>query len=247
MGLQFAMLLALNLVALARTLSATRRVPTSFLVTFALGAVSILPTPTFEQYFSTAVPFMIINVMYLPSLGGLRRRPSHAVRRVGIAAMALVSFVYVGAGVADAYSYTSSGRILSLPPEYTVSDWRIGTVTRISRAIHRYRVPGCPVLTWWPGYLVESGATIFHGLEHETADFTLRLSAQERLRYQVISEVEIVQALSARRAGIVVVGNLVDTASQRRYEQLLAQHGYSVRARVGRSWIFVVDGSCAHD
>ena len=193
----FLTILTVALVIALRALH--RRVPLAASLAGALAVASIVPTPTYDQYFSTVVPFLVVGAVELlfliRSLSGngagrtvLRRAT------VGVA----VLFVLVGA---------IQARVL-LFPEYPSPVHRLSTIREIASTIDANAEPGDVVLANWPGLLYGSHAEQLPGVENDFAPLVAQvrdLSDSEIADYKLITFEGIERAIRAERPRLVVV------------------------------------------
>ena len=93
-------------------------------------------------------------------------------------------------------------------------DWSLERVIEVSRAIDQIAKPGEEVASFWPGYVFQTGAIPFPGLEN---DFGLliseRLSPAQRLKYHILSSTEIEDDFAAHTPRIVVLGDQILAAT----------------------------------
>ena len=205
-----------------------------------LGFVSLWPTPTYLQYFSIIVPFLIVSsVASLPHvLARFQARFGAARPRALRAAAWLAVIAYVAPAPVDAYRYAYSGAdVPGIWGRERAEHWTLAQVRQVSTTIDRYAKPGETVLSWWPGYLVESHARAVPGFEnHFGAALAGQLTPEERGRYRLVSSEEA-QALFGRRGTRVVVTGLANFMLWE--PQDLVAAGYDWVAQVGDAEVFV--------
>jgi hypothetical protein len=94
------------------------------------------------------------------------------------------------------------------------------------------------VITWWPGYLLESKATILPRTEnHFNLWYSINMPAEDIPRYNYISFDELVWNIMNHTANVVALGNWVWDVKPR-YRQILAQSGYVKVDEVGDTEIY---------
>jgi hypothetical protein len=118
--------------------------------------------------------------------------------------------------------------------------WRLDSVVRVTHAVDELAAPGERVIALWPGYLVQSHAAPFPGLENNSATyFSGRLTSEQMVKYHIAGERAVEAALAAHDPRLFVLGNedsmLVRAAP---YEALLARHGYERVRTVGGATIW---------
>jgi hypothetical protein len=163
---------------------------------FALGIAalvcvgSLFPTPTYVQYFTVAVPFLIVGAIEL--VDELRRR--HAAGAAARAALGVAVAAYAVLAVPDLVRYPR------LSP-----DERIGSIERVGAIVDEHTRPGEAVLAPWPGYLYGTHAVPARGLENDFAPHEASaLSAGEARRYRLASAADVERRLAAGETRVVV-------------------------------------------
>jgi hypothetical protein len=205
-----------------------------------LGSVSLLPAPTYLQYFSIIIPFLIVAALAsLPEVISLaRERFGTAQPRAIRAAGWLAVIAYLAPAPVDAYRYAYSGAdVPGIWGPERAQRWTVAQVREVSTTIDRYAEPGAPVLSWWPGYLVESHARAVPGFENQ---FGLALAGQltpeERGRYRLVSAQET-QAIFGRHETRVIVSGLSNFMLWDAQDLVAA--GYDRVTQVGDAEVFV--------
>jgi hypothetical protein len=169
----------------------------------ALLVISILPTPSYQQYFCLLVPFLIVEVvMLLASLEGPRLEGPRLGTVLGAALAA-----YCVLGAFDARRYALDGREVPgvLGPE-RVPRWRIGNVRQIARAIDQQQQPVGG--SWWPGYFVGTRTPLALDLVNDfgmvVAD---RVTVERRRRFHIRTHAEVTEMIRAHDPPLFVEGN----------------------------------------
>ena len=241
-SLQFTLLLLVNGAALATTLRSKEPLPLSAGIALAVIVVSLVPTPTYAQYFSIAIPFLVINAtLFCARLrDDLSSAAGHALRRHAHALFAALLVAYLLPAPFEAYRYTVGGD--QVPGVYThenAPSWTISMIQQVSRAIDEVApVPSALTVSWWPGYLLESNGSILPKLENPYALwYSPRLSPLEVTKYRFISFAELEWHIDQHTAPVAVVGNWMFN-SQPFYRDLLARSGYVLARRVGKTEIY---------
>lgn len=237
---QFIVLFFLTATLLVSRLRMRQPIPPSVSIAMLLLFVSLLPTPVYTQYACLPVPFMIVNAaLLIGDLTGEGAPTSVAGRRLTHALLLLLA-AYVAVSVVDVDRYVVGRETApSLRPE----DWRIPTINRVAKSIDRHISPDNPVvITWWPGYLIESNATILPRTEnHFNLWYSIHLNPDDVGRYNYISFEELVWHLEHHTASVVVLGNWVFDVKAR-YQQILGRHGYVVVDRIGTAEVYRWNG-----
>lgn len=149
---------------------------------------AFLPFPPADQYFeSPLVPFLI------PFVAEGMRVTFRAGTKWMVLAAVLAPFLFVHDINRGAVEYAGA-------PESQLSSYR-----RITQAIEANTAPDDIVLSFWPGYVFESGRRYFPGAENHFAYYINgKITSEERSRYHVVSNNQIISALSARAVGVLV-------------------------------------------
>jgi hypothetical protein len=213
----------------------------AFLIALALGAVSLLPTPVYPGYFSLCIPFLLVSAA--SDAGGVFSSLLSS-RRLAIGASIALVTVYLGAAIPDFRKYLVTGEgIASVGRASDKGDWRMERIVEASRAIDEIASPGEVVASFWPGYLFQTHAVPWPGLEN---DFVLtvadRMTAQQREQYHVLTLADIRSGLAEHVVRIVVLGNqnsLAEKAMGGDVAVLLGTRGYALVRTVGDTSIYV--------
>ena len=151
---------------------------------------ALIPFPPYEQYFtSPLVPFLIPFVAE-----GLRVTLSSWVKCAAL--VVLMVPLFFSSEVRNESSITS-GR-----PWCQLSSYRL-----VVEAVKANSNPNDVVLSFWPGYVFESGRRYFPAMEdHFVYRITNMLSPEERARYHVVSTDQVTRAISTGAVSTVVIG-----------------------------------------
>lgn len=241
-SLQFTLLLLVNGAALATMLRSKEPLPLSAGIALAVIVVSLVPTPTYAQYFSVAIPFLIVNAtLFCARLrDDLSSAAGHALRRNAHALFAALLVAYLLPAPFEAYRYTVGGD--KVPGVYTHEDapnWTIPMIQQVSRAIDEVApVPSALTLSWWPGYLLESNGSVLAKLENPYALwYSSSLSPLQVVKYKFISYPELEWHIGNHTAPVAVLGNWMFDKKPF-YRNLLARSGYVLTRRVGKTEIY---------
>jgi len=187
LGLQLA-LLALVLVAGAlRDGQPLHRDP-SLLLLASLVVLTVVPSPTYAQYFCVATPLLVeLVVARVAALGWDRPR---APLFLGLA-------VHLSLAGVEARRHLSTGEDLIGVGADHAHQFRLATVRDVERHLRRY--PGCNVVATWPGHLVETPLVAWPGTESHFGVFAaaLLVDADARRRVHVLSREETAALIDA--------------------------------------------------
>jgi hypothetical protein len=161
----------------------------AFLMLVTYTAVALIPFPPYDQYFdSPLIPFLIPFITE-----GLRvtwRTGKQRTIALGLAALILFA-VEIRAETATQ----------SRDPVWQLANYR--EMTRLIEANSR---PDEVVLSFWPGYVFESGRRYFPGLEdHFVYRIMNKIGPAEKAQYHVISHDRIMNAISQREVNLLVL------------------------------------------
>ncbi|MBI2217421.1 MAG: glycosyltransferase family 39 protein [Candidatus Rokubacteria bacterium] len=239
-SLQFTLLALANL-ALGVSCAALRTpLPLSLQLAGVLLVVSLVPTPTYPQYFTMFLPFMVVAAAELVLAVARETGPGRLRRRLG-AALALLVGLHVAIAPIDVWWFTVGGDIV--PGVFTranVKNWTIPAITRVGRAIDEAMPPeATTAISWWPGYFVETRARVIPELANPfTLWFTARLEPGERARRGLLSHADIARRIQQRAVPVVVLGNWVTPGVHGVYRDLIRTSGYSEVQRLGDTEIY---------
>ena len=164
------------------------RVALLMLATYAL--VALIPFPPYDQYFDAPlvaffVPFMSEGLR----VSWITRRKSAAVPLLllGLSLFAL-----------EIRAETASQSFNSV--------WRLTDYREVSRLVRDNSDPNDVVLSFWPGYVFESGREYFPGLEnHFVYRIINKVPSGERDRYHIVSPERVMDAISRRDEKLLVL------------------------------------------
>ncbi|MBI5115993.1 hypothetical protein HZA56_05925 [Candidatus Poribacteria bacterium] len=189
-----------------RRLNHTTRL--SIFFSLALGAVSLLPTPAFGQYFCVLVPFLIISFIgSAHSMAGLFISQSR--RKAFEAALLVLSLAYAGWTITRIESlFVRSEMAPGLDIYTTALDWKISTIEKVAHMVEENTRPDDLVVSVWPGYLLTADRRLYPRMENQfTFDSSMRISPEEASRYRMMREDEIAGAVRDPATGTVIIGN----------------------------------------
>lgn len=241
---QFTLLLLANLAWLAACLALRRRPPLSLQLAAVLLVVSLLPTPTYGQYFAIPLPFLVVGAVELvlsvaQGLGaaGVPHTVGGQLRGV----LWVVLGLYVVVAPIDVYWFTAGGDIV--PGVYTranVKNWTIPAVQAVAKAVDEAMPPGPgAAISWWPGYFVETRTRIAPLLANpNTLWLATRMNPEQIVRYQFMSHPELVRQIRTHEVPVVVLGNWVPPEGRALYRDLIVSSDYVLIRTLGDTEIF---------
>ncbi len=237
-GPQLGLLCIAGLVAM-RKVRTTAHVTLALQIAAVLSLVSLLPTPTFMQYFSVVVPFLIVGAVCAVDdlLRVVDRKRARILAITGLAALA----IYFVAPISDYRALALNGSALGVTGE-GAANWNPKTVLTVSKLVDQLAAPGEEVMSFWPGYLLGTKAIPFSGFEN---DFGLecapRVAQTQRSKYRILSQSQIDAQIAARIPRIVVLGNQEYLKQPKGpYAAVLLQSGYHVVAVVGDTSVYTL-------
>lgn len=186
----------------------------------ALSLVSLLPTPSFVQYFVLAIPFVIEAA----ALGGSQLAAKIPPRRARIImASLLCGYATLGAWEWNRY-HLKGNDVLGVDRP---SAWTLGAAAEVGKVLDAYAECGL-VLASWPGYLLESSARPYAGLENHFSTLAgdALPSPEERGRRHVVSIADIEDLVETGAASTILVGNWQKETFKRDLTPALERAGY---------------------
>jgi len=204
----------------------------SLALAVSLCVVCLLPTPTFIQYLCVAVPFLIVTVV-CGATEAIELLGSEQAKRSTAAFYSVLIVIAVSCSLLnDQYRQYFNGRA-----GMHLSSWQWQTASQVSRAIENLAGNNGPVLTSWPGYMIETSAPVFPGTENQFAlGCADALTPEQRRVYRVISQQEIYNAISNHQAKIVAVGDESTPPGMTPapdYRTVLLKAGYTLEQSIG--------------
>jgi hypothetical protein len=202
---QYVALLALTVIAVVVRLAGRRPPPLAFWLAATLSVASLLPTPTYTQYFCTTVPFLIFaSLELIPSIRTRLARPGGArYRGLAIAAAGVFALAFVWDGTRS----INNLRRLNDDPGPFAQAKRSATAT-VAEVINSETTPGERVLSFRPLYIFLSHAAPVPGFENDFAPVAAQigdLSEADAERLKLITNRRL-EALIARRGVRLIVG-----------------------------------------
>lgn len=171
-----------------------------------VALISLLPTPTYVQYFSLCVPFMITAAATAVTdfWEGL---VSHRERVIAGLCCAVLATVYVAASANDFRRFMVTGdAVPGIKPSTDKDDWSLTRVLQVSQAVDDIASPGEAVASFWPGDIFQSKAQAVSGFENPFGlPISDKLTADERARYHILSVAEIQSSFASHKPRIVVL------------------------------------------
>ena len=240
-GAQFALL---GLAALATVLSRTfdSRSLFPFAISLVLFVTCLVPSPTFPQYFCVCVPYLVIAAVRLvaTTLESLNVADARfrLMRKLGL----LLGGLYVLCGFLTFYNYAYRGSgVEGIWRKSNTFDYRLSTVRQVSRELSHFVSKDDPVISFWPGYLVECDCLPQGGTENDFALFVSpKLSPAEAERSKIITDVHVRDLLKKHQPRAVVVRSAdVWGGWGISYRDALQQNGYKLVRSIGRAEIYL--------
>lgn len=154
----------------------------ALLAALALSAGYLMATPTYLQYMTQSVPFLLL--VAAPGIAWVLDRPRWS--------LALAAIYVIGIGFA-----------LRPPPEgsrlwHRRELWSLEGTREVTMAVRERSAQHERILSWWEGYPVLAGRPGFEGVGFWESNAARRLSETERRRYHVLN-VDDIRGLIERR------------------------------------------------
>lgn len=237
------LILVIATVMLGILLFATRRrLPLAVALAVALALASLIPSPSYDQYFSTLVPFLVVGVIELWDIVRTALPPPRdqrlavAIRSIVIAGLLL----YVVAGVQAFDSMMNSGDGLLVDAR---------TARSIAEEIDAHTRDGEVVIAFAPIDLYESHARPLPGLESNfgaSAAANLNLSDAEASRLKLVTAEKLEAIIRSQEVRTVVIsqdyaflGSFANAGYiPGRWGKILADSGYLPVATVHNRTIY---------
>jgi hypothetical protein len=205
-----------------------------------LGLICFAPTPSYVQYFCVMFPFLLAAAVC--SFGNLLFVRSGQEKVWLKVAVCTGAVLYVAASIPDYRKYFITGEGLNgIYRKKDPFNWTLPAVSAVSRAIDEFAVPGEPVMSFWPGYMIESKAAVYRGFEADSGRmFSAALSLEQLMKFHLASRAGVETDIATRIPRIVVMGNQEYWhESQQPYVDALDRAGYLVARRMGNTSIYM--------
>lgn len=206
--------------------------PTLFAISLLI--FSFLPNPAHTQYLVVAVPFLIVALLgavaerWTSWSSSYQKQNRRRLKQL----LTVAASVYIAGGIFDGYRYTFGGEnVPGIGWSWNASNWKIETVREISGFLDTYSSqPDVPVISWWPGYFVESRTSPLPGMENNFGlAIAPKLSPDERKRYRIASQEEIETTIRKGEIELVVLDNRASTSAEfRERHRLLQENGFAI-------------------
>jgi hypothetical protein len=238
-SLQFLVLFLLNLVSWVSNALSRERPPLASAIAIVLLLVSLVPTPVYTQYFCIPIPFLVVNaVVFAATL--LREASGPRLRHL----FASLAAIYVLVSPFDLYRYTIGGtRVPGINSEADIVNWKLPTIKAVARAIDRDLRPDRPLaISLWPGYFVETKASILPGMEnHFALMFSGQVAPHEIIRFKLMSYPELAWHIKQHTVDVIVLGNWTSwTANSQWIRSQIVQNGYVIKEHIASAEIYTL-------
>src|SRR5690606_13151515 len=146
-----------------------RKMSSALLVGVLLLLLNFAPSPTYVQYFSTSIPFLLSGSAELWHLSTWEVSHPFGTVTAAVTIICPRGILLLCLRSVPTYIYTHTVSWIGVTgierPEAAVS-WNLSAIRAVSREVNELTVPGEPVLVIWPGYLLETHAAPFPGMEN---------------------------------------------------------------------------------
>jgi 4-amino-4-deoxy-L-arabinose transferase-like glycosyltransferase len=228
------------------TLGRRRGYPVSFAfwIALALGLASLLPTPTWTQYFCVTVPFLIAGC--LETAPALTANPfgTGLAREGAVVILSLAAGLYVALAGVGIYRYVAWGQgVPGVERSGPAESWKIAEIRRVSAAIDEHAEPGEEVLALWEGYIFGTHAKVVPGLEiRSSLVAAAHISPESEARYRVISVTGVARMLRQHRTRLFVLGHHTKAVARTSWERIATSSGYRRTASFHGTRVYLWEG-----
>lgn len=206
------------------------KAPLSIFIALILLAINFTPTPTYVQYSSTLVPFLIVTVVFLFSKL-LDNSKTPRVRKIIGAALSLFILGYLSYLPSDILRYTKTGDgVIGIRTIEKAQSWNLNTLNQISTFIDSETDSGDQVATLWPGYLFATKASTLPRAENHFGFDTARTLTPEKQKWaKVMSNTEWASMIVKTKPKLVIL----PTGRKRRIRETVQTAGYDKINSIG--------------
>lgn len=246
---QFGLLLLANVAWAVSCLVRRQRPSLAVQIAGIVLVASLLPSPTYGQYFAILTPFLVVGAIELGvAIARDAATAGPALRRHLGAVAALLATLYVAVAPIDVWWFTRGGTIV--PGVFTraaVENWTIPTITAVGRAVDEVMPPGNgTALSWFSGYFIETRARIHPLLANpNTVYLAFGLAPEETERYKFMTKAEMDRQIGTREAPVVVLGNWLPADAVPLYRSFLLASGYRMSKKIADTEIYVAPNGAA--
>lgn len=199
----------------------------SFLMAISIFAISLLPSPTWQQYFSLTVPFFILPAVY----GFFHLSQKH--KTLGYSLFGLWFCYHMAIGAVDFRDHLQEQKKLPGPEKLPLQPHE---AMQISEMLDKIIVKDTEVLSFWPGHLLGSKAIPIAGMENQ---FWVRVpdtvTEEIRDRYHLMSSHKLRKLIKRSIPGAVITGK----RSRFTPARLLESSGYELSSEVHEVQIWI--------
>jgi 4-amino-4-deoxy-L-arabinose transferase-like glycosyltransferase len=210
----------------------------------ALGLISLLPTPVLPQYFCFCIPFLIVSSICVAT-EVVRNLESPQQSLLAAGGCVLLLAIYAAVAPPDFRKYLVTGDgIPAVRGAFDREDWRLSKILEVSEAIDKLAAPNEAVASFWPGYLFQTQARPFPGLETDCGlAIAGKLTPEEMAQYHIVSWSQMGSTFASHSPRIVVVPNHQrylggEVVGDRAKTSLLASD-YSLATIIGDTSIYI--------
>jgi hypothetical protein len=149
----------------------------------------LLPFPPYDQHFVS--PLVPLTIPFVAE--GLR--VSLRAGRKRVIALALAASILFAVEIGKESTRNSWHPV-----------WQLSSYHEVSRIVEGNSSPDDVVMSFWPGFVFESGRRYFPGLENQFVYRVInKISPEERDRYHVISKDQIMRAITGRETSVLII------------------------------------------
>jgi hypothetical protein len=165
--------------------------------------ISLIPTPSYIQYFSLVVPFLIVIITEATA----RFASTSGVAAVSSFTAAILFLALYFASFADNVErYTRSGvGVIGIGAARDTKSWRIETMEDVAESVDRRVSSADKAAALWPGYLLESRAVAVAGLENQFGrKAAFKVTDDVAGKYKLINRDQLAKKIKAAKIRVVV-------------------------------------------
>jgi len=206
---QYAALIWISLAYSLVSLMRLRAISASACLAYLLFLISFIPEPSYLQYFCVTVPFLLVHLF--EALNALLNSSIVMRSRTALTSISIIGFLALGiylSGFIDDYTrFTKTGDgVIGVVSERNAKVWNIETVSEVAMRLDELAQPGEPVLSYWPGFLLESHAVSYPLMENhfgwQAAD---KMGIVKDERYKIISSFGVSEEVKAGKPRFIVI------------------------------------------
>lgn len=186
-----------------------------------LIVLSLIPNPTYVQYFSTLVPFMFL--ICIDCFCYLKQKNTKLIYLIG----SLFFLSFLPYSYTDFDRYTKSGKgVIGISNQNNAKHWNLSNLKKIASIINENcKKKKCSAISTWPGYLIGTKTQIVSGYENHFADVLARtMNEEDKENYKLRGTKDVLQIAENKKPDFIILNGKTGKKKKKKLEEI----GYKV-------------------